>query len=607
MPQTRRIGLVLVVLTWLISAFVVLRHRNDVFYDVDEGMLGESAERVMQGELPHRDFVDVYTGGLAELDAVGFRIWGVSIRTLRTVLVIATLLWVPVVFWVAHRLARPGPSAPWTASLVTLTAVCWSVPNHPRGMPTWYTLFLATAGTAAVLRYVDTRHRRWMWVAGVAAGLGCTIKIVGLYFIAAVLLFAVFDEQESDVVAGPPSRLSWYSVLLDGALVAFCAAIAKMVAGEGVTGLVHYVLPNAAIALLLIWREHTEAHAPPAVRVTRFLQAVAPFAVGVMVPVAVFLVPYVRTGALVALARGVFVTPFRRIGHLELAPPPPITLLAALPILAALGLIGRRWGTRALISVASVAVLAVWAWHAPFTDETIHTHWQEFYRLLPRDVERGLIPLSVIIGAIALAQGRTRTPPLALALVLCVLATGTLVQFPFSLPQYFQYVAPLVILAVFALAPRPGAAVVAAGFLLFAIVRLEPTLGGRDIYDTAQLDLPRGGPKVAPNINARYRQLRTLVRAHAQGDYIYAGPNSPQVYFFTGFRNPTPTLYEFFDDTAGRNARVLHAIDARHVTAVVINNKVDSTSGPIDPLLRQALDDRFPLAQTVDNYEVRWR
>lgn len=595
------------VLTWLLSACVVLRHRNDVFYDVDEGMLGESAERVMHGELPHRDFVDVYTGALAQLDAVGFRIWGVSIETLRTVLVIATLLWVPVFFWVALRLARPGPAAPWAASLVTLTAVCWSVPNHPRGMPTWYTLFLATAGTAAVLRYLDTRHRRWMWVAGMAAGVSCTFKIVGLYFIAAVLLFAVFDEQESDTVAGPPSPLSWYSALLDGALVAFCAAIAKMVANDGVAGIVHYVVPSAAIALLLIWREHTRAHAPPAMRAARFLQAVAPFAIGVLIPVALFLVPYVRSGAVAALARGVFVTPFRRIGHLALAPPPPITLLAALPILAAVGLIGRRVGTRLLIALASVAGLAVWAWHAPFTDATIHTHWEEFSRLLPRDVERGLIPLSLVIGAIALARGHTRTPPLPLALVLCVLATGTLVQFPYSLPQYFQYTAPLLILAVFALAPRPGTAVVAVGFLLFAIVRLEPRLGGRDIHDTAQLDLPRGGPRVAPNINARYRELRTIVRAHAQGEYIYAGPNSPQVYFFTGFRNPTPTLYEFFDDTTGRDARVLRAIDMRHVTAVVINNQIDSTSGPIDPPLRQALDDRFPLTRTVDNYEVRWR
>jgi hypothetical protein len=605
-PLTRRAGLLALVLTWLVSACVVLRHRNDGFYDVDEGMLGESAIRVVQGELPHRDFVDVYTGGLAELDAAAFRIWGASIRTLRTVIVIVTLLWVPVLFRVAQRLARPGPWAPWTAALATLTAVCWSVPNHPQGMPTWYTLFLATGGTAAVLRYVDTRQRRWMWAAGIAAGVSCTIKIVGLYFVAAVLLFAAFDEQERDAVAGPPSRASWYSAMLDCALVGFCAALTRLVAAEGLAGIVHYVVPSAAIAMLLIWREHTHAYAPPAIRATRLLHAIAPFAIGVVIPVAIFLVPYVRGGDVASLARGVLMTPFRRIGRLELPPPPPITVLAAVPILAGLGLLGRRWPSRTLIGLAALAVLAVWAWDKPFTDVTIHTHWQEFYRLLPRDVERGLIPSSVVIGAIAIGRGRTLTPPRTLAVVLCVLATGTLVQFPFSLPPYFHYVSPLLMLVILALAPTPGSAMLAAGCLVFAVVRLEPTLNRRDVGDTVRLDLPLGGPDVAPSINQRFRDLRTLLRAHARGEYIYAGPDSPQVYFLTGYRNPTPTLYEIFDDTTAHVAHVLRAIDAHGITAVVISTR-GGPSGQMDPDLRAQLVSRFPNARTLDYYEVRWR
>ena len=112
----------------------------------------------------HRRARDDRRGGFPDL--------GVSAETLRTVLVVATLVWIPVLFLVAERVARPsaGASAPWAAALAVLTAVCWSVPNHPRGMPTWYTLFLATAGTAAILRYLDTRRRRWLVVAGLAAG-----------------------------------------------------------------------------------------------------------------------------------------------------------------------------------------------------------------------------------------------------------------------------------------------------------------------------------------------------------------------------------------------------------------------------------------------------
>jgi hypothetical protein len=97
----------LLLLTWLISAVIVVSHRRDAFFDADEGVLGETAERVMHGQLPHRDFVDLYTGALGAIYAVGFRVLGVSAETMRTVLVIATLLWIPVLWLVAERLARP--------------------------------------------------------------------------------------------------------------------------------------------------------------------------------------------------------------------------------------------------------------------------------------------------------------------------------------------------------------------------------------------------------------------------------------------------------------------------------------------------------------------
>jgi len=221
-------------------------------------------------------------------------------------------------------------------------------------------------------------------------------------------------------------------------------------------------------------------------------------------------------------------------------------------------------------------------------------------------MEHALIPLTIVIGAVAIARRRTVTDPRVLVLVLCVLATGSLVQFPFALRQYFLFVAPLLMLAMLALTPTRALAIVAVASLAFAIVRLEPTLNRREMSDTAQLDLPLGGPRVVPEINQRYRDLRALLRAHARGDYIYAGPDSPQVYFLTGYRNPTPTLYEVFDDSTARTARVLRAIDRHGITAVVISTR-DGPSGPMDPALRAQLVSRFPAVQTLDYYEVRWR
>src|SRR5581483_9866008 len=157
----------------------------------------------------------------------------------------------------------------------------------------------------------------------------------------------------------------------------------------------------------------------------------------------------------------------------------------------------------------------------------------------------GLIPVLVIIAAVMLRRRRGQP---TLALFTFVLASGTLIQFPTALDQYFLYVAPLVVLVALALVvdrttqqPRPRgiAAGVAALFLVWAVGRTEfsPVYHRR----TARLNVPRGGPLVEWFMVPMYQKLVALVDAHARGRYIYAGPDSPHVYFLTGKQNPTPT------------------------------------------------------------------
>jgi hypothetical protein len=339
------------------------------------------------------------------------------------------------------------------------------------------------------------------------------------------------------------------------------------------------------------------------VRLERLARVIVPFGIGVAIPVALFLVPYVRSGAVGALVRGVFVTPRVRISELAAAPPAAMSVIAAVPVVAALGLIGLRWSTRVGFAVVALVVVAGFGvLQAPSGDPVLRTPLHVISRLA-RDAERGLIPLLVVIGVVMLARRRTVIDARAVALVLAVLATGTLVQFPYALDQYFLYVAPLVVLAVLVLAPTRAAAVVAVACIVFAMARFRVT----DPGPMVRLDIPRGGPLVSPDINESYRELLGLVRAHARGNYIYAGPDSPQAYFLTGYQNPTGTLYEMFDDTTGRTARVLQAIDAYGVTTVVLNRHPANVSGPMDPTLRAALVARFPDSALVGSYVVRWK
>jgi hypothetical protein len=586
-------------IVWALAAAYLFQRRNMIFYPLDEGLLAQSAERVLGGQLPHRDFVDVYTGGLSVLDAVALRVWGANLMATRDLLCLVAVLSVPVLYAIAARVASP-----WAAGLTVLAAVAWSVPYWPLGMPSWYVMFLACAGMLALIRFIDTRRWPWLVAAGLTAGLACAIKITGLYFIAAALLIFVYLEQASTEVEGTgrhpgSSPVAWLVVVGSSA---YATAVVVLVRGQGIDALVSYALPNVAVAGLCVWREYATAHDTTRRRMATYARLVGPFLIGVTVPLALLLVPYVLSGAVGALIQGVFVTPLKRLAVMSELPFPAATTLAAIPVAAALGLFSRSARVRWLI--AGVAILALIAsgvlqppagatWPAPLTVMT----------RLVRDVVRGLVPVVTVVGAVRLA--RERGSP-ALAVPLFVLATGWLIVFPFAEDVYVHYAAPLLALAILACA-RPGrvAAVVGSLFLVYAVVQ-HTTRIAIPATQMVRLDVPRGGPLVLPATNATYDRLVSLVRAHARGGYIYAAPDSPHVYFLTGYANPTPTLYEAFDAPIDRARTIPPLLDARGVTVAVIAPG-RYVSGPIDPALKSALERQFPQADTVGEYVVRWR
>src|SRR5579859_704546 len=100
-PLTRTHVLVLVIVM-AISAGYMGTYLMRGWVPHDEGTLGGGAERVLNGELPNRDFDD-YTGGLTFLHALAFRVFGISSASMRIVLFIFFVPWVPAVFYVASR------------------------------------------------------------------------------------------------------------------------------------------------------------------------------------------------------------------------------------------------------------------------------------------------------------------------------------------------------------------------------------------------------------------------------------------------------------------------------------------------------------------------
>jgi len=603
-------------ITWLIGGVYAGSYLRRGWVPHDEGAFAQSADRVMHGELPHRDYTEIYTGGLAYLNAFAFRYFGENLGTLRIVLFGFFLLWLPVYYWIACRLVSD-----WHAGAITLLAVAWSLPNYSAAVPSWYNLFFSTFGLAALLLYVDKRSSRWLFVAGLCGGLSFLAKSTALYYVAAGLLFFLFYEQNLSSSRANPERPRrfLYTCFVAFSMAVFLAALAVLVwPHASVERFLNFVFPPAALATLVLLREARSTGRPNRERFLELLRMCIPFGLGFLAPVFAFLLLYIRGNAFHAVVSGVFVVPSKRVWGAFMDPPDIATIAPSLCLagVLALGAWLRNIARWILVFAAGVAI-AYYLISSAHDTANYRAAWHAAY---------WLTPLLSLIGGVTLWRGTRGVASFGdsigqrqLFLILAVSSLCSLVQYPFSAPIYFCYIAPLVILGAVAILvqfpaiPRPLLAVVFAGFLLFAVLRLTPPfIYAMGLYDqpdpeTQVLDLPRAG---SLRIEARsveiYKRLIPLIQQHAGAGEIYAAPDCPEVYFLSGYRNPTPALFDFFEDDYGSSESVLSLVESRPIRVVVLNGD-PSFSETLPAEVREALIHRFPKSEHIGDFEVLWR
>jgi hypothetical protein len=573
-------------------------------------MLGQTAERVLAGEIPHRDFDDPYTGGLAYLHALALKIFGVRVLSLRWLLLGATLAWVPVVYFLAARFV---PAV--AAMLVTAAAVAWSVPNYFASMPSYYNMFLATFGTAALFRHLEGGGRGWLAVAGLCGGLSFLMKSVGIFFVIAgglSLLFRTQVESARNPNAGGRPSLGFLLIEAVGCLALIAASVRLLGERRTAMDLLHFVAPLAALVGVLLWSEWRDGRGALLARVRRAWALLGPFAAGAAAPVALFLVPYVITRSVADFSDGVFLSLERRFGHAERPLPPAADMVWALPygaVLLAVAL-GRqlRWSSVAAGGAALGFLVALATIDRPASYLAL---WNSA-RFLP--------VFAILAGcALLLRRSSTLSPTIRQQafLLLAGLAAIGLVQFPFGAPIYFCYTAPLLLVAVLPVV-RLGAGrlhlAMLLGYVAFAVLSLNVgsvwNIGvvhqpGYPVVRVAQLE--RARLRIPQTDGYEYLSLVTTIRTLIPaGEYVYATPDCPEVYFLTGARNPTRDLYEFLGPSRLGVEGTLELIKRHGIRLVVINRR-PHFSGPVDPALEAALESHLPHSAIVGRFVVRWR
>ena len=472
-----RIAAVSVVCAAAIMTLVLRLHYG--FLPHDDPGFSYLAERTFHGELPNVDFYDDYTGGLSYLNALALHVFGLRLISLRIMLLLFFIPWVPAIWYLASRIASPV-----NAMATTLLAAAWSVPVYPTPYGTWYNLYLATFGVVALYRYIDTRRRRWLFWAGICGGLSFLVKILGVYFIAAAILFLIFDEQRENFEINDGSSRTWssYSLLVPAGLFGFMAALAKLIASAGgspeihVSRFYHFVLPAAAVCVFLIYREWTTSHPPLYRRVVGIGSRLAAFCLGIALPILVFLIPYLRrhaVGKWLSTILGARI----RVQHWANAPSHTGLVVLCVPLLLLLLFNSecKEHRTRVVTASMLAVALGLLLLKAPVSALLSGLIWYSVADFLP---------VAVVIGVILLFRKSPEQSPFQQRLVLLTAVTAllSLGQFPYAAPVYFCFAFPFLILTLVAVAEQTTPATyqawpllpVLAFYLLFAVFAIFP-------------------------------------------------------------------------------------------------------------------------------------
>lgn len=592
--------------TLLVAALILLPDLDRGWFPHDEGVLGQSAERVLAGEVPHRDFDEIYTGLLTYAHAATFRLLGVKSDHLRYPLAVAGLIWLAVCYRILRRFILPLPAA-----AVTIVILLWSLPNYPAPMPSWYNLFLATAGVLALLRWAEDGRSRWLFIAGAIGGVSFLVKLSGVFYVAGAALGILAAEiatpssqSASRAGVGLHITLWWVAVVLVTGLV--------LAIGAEPHSLARFVLPLAAILAGLLIATTGSGRDLGGPTLSRVLQVLLPFVVGALAPLLVGVVILIVAGGLEHAIDGVLVRPFRRTGFAAVSPPSPLLLFTALPLAWLLWPRSVSWrssrrGFAILVGLALLLVLVV-ARDEPAMYRVV---WGAAWSL----------PVIVgVLGGCLIARNPWRgTPRARLHLpILTVASFAILVEFPFAAPIYTLYGLPLAIIAVVALSeakpncrPAFGGLVVAflVAFGWFHLRPGHPTNLGRMFLaagDTVALELERAGLRVSGRDARIYRELIGLVDSLSAGRDLWAGPDAPQVYFYSRMRNTTRTMFDFLDREPVWGDSLLPELRRRGISVVVLNLSPGFSPGP-SPMNVAALDVAYPNRRPISGWLVLWR
>ncbi len=209
-----------------VMALFLAMHANRVVSTNDEGILLDAAQRVADGQRPYVDFWAYMTPGSYWLQAVFFKLFGISLLTARLIVIFDFALQCALVFWLTAKLA--SVRAGWFATLAFL-GFQMADPSFLTAQHRWDSSTWALAGVAIAVSGPGTLG--WLACGAVLAFAAWCTPTVGMV----LLVTAAW-------LAFQPERRKLLLPLIGGAAIPFGAGALLLIAQGGLIPMIEQIL-----------------------------------------------------------------------------------------------------------------------------------------------------------------------------------------------------------------------------------------------------------------------------------------------------------------------------------------------------------------------------
>ena len=213
----------------------VLHMRLNVY---DEGIVLAGADRVLQGDVPYRDFWSMYPPGQFYTLAFLFKLFGTSVLVERIYDLAIRSLLALCGFLVTRKLglSTGAAVAGWAMALV------WTASTWFAAYPVYVALALIWMSLLLYLHYLENKQARWLFCSGLVMALGAAFRHDLGGMAALVLLVALVLEK----AIGTEGRWRSLGAYLGGALSAGLPVVIYLIAAVGVGPLVDQLIVTPA-------------------------------------------------------------------------------------------------------------------------------------------------------------------------------------------------------------------------------------------------------------------------------------------------------------------------------------------------------------------------